>query len=95
MRINEIQRQVIAHFFLTMDDMHSSSRKRRVVRARQIGMLLCRELTKSSYPEIAFAFGKEDHTTVMHGVRRIVKLMATNEDVAEAVAVIRKRLNGG
>lgn len=94
MRIVEIQSQVAAHYKLEMSDMKSRSRKRRVVRPRQIGMYLCRELTNKSYMEIARAFAK-DHSTVMSGVAEIGIRMGWDEELADDVAAIRQRLNGG
>ena len=43
----------------------------KVSRARQLAMYLTRELTDLSLPEIARAFNRRDHTTVMHAIRRV------------------------
>ncbi len=42
-----------------------------ISRARQLAMYLTRELTDLSLPEIARAFNRRDHTTVMHAIRRV------------------------
>lgn len=95
MRIVEIQTQVAEYYHLKLVDMQSRDRKWRVSRPRQIAMYLCRELTNRSYSEIAQAFGKGDHTTVIHGVREVGTRIQQDTTVAEAVAAIRRRLNEG
>jgi chromosomal replication initiator protein len=52
-----------------------------VAHARQVAMYLCRELTELSLPQIGDEFDR-DHTTVMHGVRKIRGLIACDERVA-------------
>ncbi len=51
-------------------DLRSSSRRRQVVAARGMAMLLARELTGASYQQIGAYFGGRDHTTVLHGCRQ-------------------------
>ncbi len=63
----------------------SKDRHAPVVDARQIAMVLCRELLGASYPHIAVAFNKRDHTTVMHACKTI-------PDKASVDAALRKRL---
>lgn len=94
MRIVEVQYQVAKHFGLSVKELQSPSRYRRVARPRQIGMYLCRELTGKSYPLIGEAFCR-DHTTVMHAVQHIGALIATNEEVAALVEGARRSINGG
>jgi chromosomal replication initiator protein len=53
-------------------------------------MYLAREIIQSSYPDIARAFGKKDHSTVIHACGNVER---TPELIAEA-AVLRERLGG-
>ena len=55
-------------------------------------MYLCKRLTTRSLPEIGRQFGGRDHTTVMHGVRRIEELTATDSQLAEEVERLRRDL---
>ena len=73
--ISYIQEQVTRYFNLKQTDMTSSRRSINIARPRQIAMYLCKEKTSSSYPEIGKAFGGKDHTTVMHAVKKIEKLL--------------------
>ncbi len=55
-------------------------------------MYLCKHLTSRSLPEIGRRFGGRDHTTVMHGVRRIEELKSTDGQIAEDVELLRRAL---
>jgi chromosomal replication initiator protein len=68
-------------FGLSRDELLSSSRTRPLVNARQIAMYVCRELTDLSFPQIAKAFGKSDHTTVIHAVQKIERQMGEKRQI--------------
>jgi chromosomal replication initiator protein len=72
-------------FGLSRDELLSSSRTRPLVNARQIAMYVCRELTDLSFPQIAKAFGKSDHTTVIHAVQKIEKQMGEKRQIYDQV----------
>jgi chromosomal replication initiation ATPase DnaA len=65
-----------------------------VVKARHIAMYLAKELTPRSLPDIGRRMGGKDHTTVLHGVRKIAALIKRDPDLAAEVATIRARLVG-
>ncbi len=92
--IDEIQKKVIQHYSLKMDDMHSARRARAVARPRQIAMYLAKQLTQRSLPEIGRKFGGRDHTTVMHAVKKIEELMNLDDTIAQDVDVIQRSLKG-
>ena len=69
--IENIQKTVAEYFKLRVADLLSKRRSRSVARPRQLAMALAKELTNHSLPEIGDAFGGRDHTTVLHGCRRI------------------------
>jgi chromosomal replication initiator protein len=72
-------------FGLSQQELLSSSRTRPLVNARQIAMYVCRELTDLSFPQIAKAFGKSDHTTVIHAVQKIEKQMGEKRQIYDQV----------
>ena len=72
-------------FGLSREELLSASRTRPLVIARQIAMYVCRELTDLSFPQIAKAFGKSDHTTVIHAVQKIEKLMGEKRQIYDQV----------
>jgi chromosomal replication initiator protein len=90
--IDEIQKRVAEHFTIKMAEMTSSRRARIVARPRQVAMYLAKQLTSRSLPEIGRKFGGRDHTTVMHAVRRIEELIASDRALAEDVEVLRRML---
>lgn len=90
--IDEIQRKVAEHYNIRLSDMLSPRRARTIARPRQIAMHLCKELTDKSLPEIGRKFGGRDHTTIMHGVKRIAQLCDEDAALREDVAVLRRSL---
>jgi chromosomal replication initiator protein len=68
------------------------SRRREIVRPRQIAMYLSRLLTQRSYPEIAQRFNKMDHTTVMHGCDQIKKMCGEDPTFAAEVDKIKRSI---
>jgi chromosomal replication initiator protein len=90
--IDEIQKRVAEHYNIRLADMHSARRARAVARPRQVAMFLCKQLTPRSLPEIGRKFGGRDHTTVMHAVKKIEELRATDRALAEDVELLRRML---
>ncbi|MGE0713826.1 MAG: chromosomal replication initiator protein DnaA [Alphaproteobacteria bacterium] len=90
--IEEIQKRVAEHFSIRLADMHSARRARAVARPRQVAMYLCKQLTPRSLPEIGRKFGGRDHTTVMHAVRKIEELKASDPNLSEDIELLRRML---
>jgi chromosomal replication initiator protein len=81
--VENIQKTVAEYFKIRVADLLSKRRSRSIARPRQIAMALAKELTTHSLPEIGDAFGGRDHTTVLHGCRRVKELRETETRVAE------------
>jgi len=92
--IDEIQRKVSEHFDIRMTEMVSARRARAVARPRQIAMYLAKRLTPRSLPEIGRKFGGRDHTTVIHAVRQIEKLRASDSEIDADVRSLLLALEG-
>ena len=90
--IDEILRKVADHYNLRMSDLLSARRARNVARPRQVAMYLAKTLTSRSLPDIGRRFGGRDHTTVIHAVRKIEELKATDSQIAEDVELLRRML---
>ncbi len=90
--IEEIQRKVSEYYNIRISDIVGPKRVRSFARPRQVAMYLCKQLTSRSLPEIGRRFGGRDHTTVMHGVRRIEELRSTDGQIAEDVEMLRRAL---
>jgi len=92
--VDEIQKTVAEHFSMKQADLLSERRTRAVARPRQIAMYLCKQHTTRSYPDIGRRFGGRDHTTVLHGVRKIEELLATDDQIARDVEALTRKLRG-
>ena len=57
-------------------------------------MYMARELTLKSFSEIGLAFGGRDHSTVLHGVRRIEAKVPFDGELAADIAHIRFDVEG-
>ncbi|MEX0303670.1 MAG: chromosomal replication initiator protein DnaA [Leisingera sp.] len=90
--VEEIQRKVSEYYNIRMSDIIGPKRLRSYARPRQVAMYLCKQLTSRSLPEIGRRFGGRDHTTVMHGVKRIEELKLTDGQIAEDVEMLRRAL---
>jgi len=90
--VEEIQRKVSEHYNIRLSDMIGPKRLRTYARPRQIAMFLSKQLTSRSLPEIGRRFCGRDHTTVMHGVKRIEELRAQDGQIAEDLEMLRRAL---
>ena len=90
--VEEIQRRVSDYYNIRLSDIIGPKRLRSYARPRQVAMYLCKQLTSRSLPEIGRRFGGRDHTTIMHGVRRIEELQVTDGQIAEDVEILRRAL---
>lgn len=68
------------------------SRKKEIVRPRQIAMYLMREEIKSSYPFIGMKLGGRDHTTAIHACEKIEKELNQNQTLSEEINLLKERL---
>jgi chromosomal replication initiator protein len=92
--IENIQKTVAEYFKIRVGDLLSKKRTRSIARPRQIGMALAKELTNHSLPEIGDAFGGRDHTTVLHGCRRIESLRETDKRLDDDYLNLLRTLTG-
>ncbi len=90
--VEEIQRKVSEHYNIRLSDMIGPKRLRSYARPRQVAMYLCKQLTTRSLPEIGRRFGGRDHTTVMHGVKRIEELKVQDSQIADDIELLRRSL---
>lgn len=82
------------YFGVDFCDVVSVRRTGNVMKPRQIAMYLCKKLTPRSLPDIGRRFGPRDHTTILHGVKKITGLVATDHVLAGDVAAIEAKIAG-
>ena len=91
--IENIQKTVADYYKIKVAEMYSKKRSRIIARPRQMAMALAKELTPLSLPDIGEAFGGRDHTTVLHGYRKITELRtsnsSTNQDFNTLLHILR------
>lgn len=88
--------QTVADFYdLKEREILSASRKKEVVRPRQIAMYLLREELKSSYPFIGRKFGGKDHTTAIHACGKIMDELKNSENLTNEISLIKQRIFSG
>ncbi|MCC5985235.1 MAG: chromosomal replication initiator protein DnaA [Rhodobacteraceae bacterium] len=90
--VEEIQRKVAEHYNVRLADLIGPKRMRTIARPRQVAMFLSKELTARSLPEIGRCFGGRDHTTIMHGVRKITSLRESDRQLNEDLDLLRRLL---
>lgn len=90
--IDDVQKEVVGYYKLKISDIVGASRAKEVMYPRQIAMYLCRVLLDRPYDEIGKKFDR-DHTTVMHSVKKIEKLLLSDRNVQEEVEILRKAIN--
>jgi chromosomal replication initiator protein len=81
-----------AAFAVTIPELESPSRRQPLARARQVAMYLCRQLTDLSLPRIGTLFGGRDHTTVLHGVNTVHRLIQTDKALFDSVTALLQSL---
>ncbi len=90
--VEEIVKKVSLHFNIKISDIKSAKRLKAVVLPRQIAMYISRQLTSSSYPEIGDRFGGKDHSTIIHAIRKIEKLMEEDFQLKSTIDNLKKEL---
>jgi chromosomal replication initiator protein len=81
-------------FGFSVDELRGPNRRRPLVTARQIGMYVFRELTDFSYPAIGREFGGRDHSTVIHAVDKVSRLMKERHQIYNQVTDLILRIKG-
>lgn len=90
--LKKIASSVAEFYNITEADLVKQSRRKEYVNPRQIAMYLARKEMKSSFPSIGEYFGGRDHTTVMHGVEKVEKMVDNTPAVKQEVNLIMDKL---
>lgn len=80
------------HFNLKEGDLVSQKKNKDISYPRQLCMYIMRELTKQSLPKIGQSLGGRDHTTVLHGIKKIEKDIDENSTIKNIVEDITKNI---
>jgi len=90
--LKKIMKAVSEFYDVSEKELIDHSRRKEVVRPRQITMYLLREDLKSSFPFIGEKLGKKDHTTVIHACKKITKELKDNPSLDDELHIIRENM---
>jgi chromosomal replication initiator protein len=82
---SEIIKSVASHYGLRVSDLKARTNAKPIAFPRQVAMYLCRRLTGLSYPEIGRLFNDKHHSTVMHSVEKIEKMVEDDADFRKVI----------
>ncbi|MCB0686347.1 MAG: chromosomal replication initiator protein DnaA [Saprospiraceae bacterium] len=91
--VENIKDLVAEYFELPVEKLHSKTRKRSVVIARQLSMFLAKKLTNKSLKAIGAKFGGRDHSTVIYSCNAVQDLMDTDILFRDTVQELEKRVS--
>lgn len=90
--VENIKQLVAAHFNVPVEKLHSKTRLREVVMARQLSMYLAKNYTNSSLKTIGDSFGGRDHSTVIHSLKTVQDIMDTDTLFKDKVNALVKKV---
>lgn len=86
----------VAKFYnLEEKNLFELTRKKEIVRPRQVAMFLLRKELKYSFPAIARKFGGKDHTTAIYACKKISQEFDDNSKLTEEINLIKQRIYSG
>jgi chromosomal replication initiator protein len=83
--IEHVQRKVCDLFGVKPSDLKAKTRTKTIAFPRQVAMYLARQLTHASLAEVGRAFGGKDHTTVLHAVDKIQRLLQDDPKLRKTI----------
>ncbi len=84
---------VAEHFDITPEEIKGDKRAKKISYPRQVAMYLCREMTSTNLQGIGALMGGKDHTTILHGVKKIEEEQQNSETTQNLIALLKKKIN--
>ena len=84
---------VAEHFNISTAQMISKNRSSKIARPRQIAMYLCKNMTSASLETIGAILGGRDHSTIIHGIKKITEEYQNDENFHHLIETIKKKIN--
>ena len=81
------------HFGVSIADLKSNKRPSEIAVPRQIIMYLCRKMTDVPLKSIGILLGGKNHSTIKHGIEKIEREIKENEQLANSIDIIKKKIN--
>lgn len=89
---DKIVEAVCGYYNIIHSEIFSKSRRKEIVRPRQVAMYILRKDNGSSFPTIGSSFGGRDHTTAMHACEKIEEDLETDEVLRQDLTLIRQKI---
>ena len=90
--LKDVVTKVASFYDLSQDELLNHSRKKELVKPRQVAMYILREELKYSYTNIAEKLGHRDHTTVIHACKKIEAEIRKNPTFNQEISLIKEML---
>ena len=84
---------VCEEYGVSTDDIRSTRRNQEIVTPRHVFMYLCRQIIDMTYEDIAKFLMKKDHTTVIHGYRKVKEDIMKDPEYAARINLIKNKIN--
>ena len=84
---------VSEHCQISLEQMISKNRSNSIVKPRQIAMYLCKDMTDIPLDSIGALLGGRDHSTIIHGIKKITEEYNSNETTRTLIETIKKKIN--
>ena len=83
---------VSEHFNINPEDLTGQKRSKELSHPRQIVMYLCGSMTDESLQNIGKILGGRDHSTILHGQKKIISELETDENLKNTIEILRKKI---
>ncbi len=87
-----IIREIHKYYQIPIEDLLGKKRTKEIVTPRQITMYLLRHEANISYPEIGKVMGGKDHSTIMHGCKKVESDISTNQQLKDDLSAIKEKV---
>ncbi len=91
--VKTILKKVSFQYKVTEHELLSARQSEKVWLPRHISYYLCKQLTGYSYPQIAKFMNKKDHTTIMHGVRKIDEKISNDVEFKKEIQKLKRKIS--
>ena len=88
----DIKRKTALLFKISLEEMHSPSRKKNIITARHTAMYLIRKLLKKSLKDICQSFERKDHTTVLNAIKKVESLLLKDNEYQSLFQLLKQEL---
>ena len=90
----EMSQKVVAeHYQVSVADLKSQRRPKKIAVPRQIAMYICKNITEYSLQDIGDEFGGKDHSTVIHAIEKIENALKLDADLAATIKLLEQTIS--